>query len=162
MRISDEELNAKINKIGKYMSMHEQNDNTILNLESRLRKRIQNLKVNGVNREVLQETVSVYEVVRGCADRIRAFQRNADAIKQEVKNREQSKKLDAKLAESLCGPKVNASCLNYNKDSYGEESCAVKMDMTYCGLNCPYATNRPCSNVVDGRGRVVNKRKSLW
>ena len=52
----------------------------------------------------------------------------------------------------------NTKCKNFSFTD-GEALCEIKMDLQYCGNNCPYATNQVCSNKVGGKGMTVVYKK---
>ena len=54
----------------------------------------------------------------------------------------------------------NKSCRYYCEDSYGEKSCSIGMDMTFCTKDCAYGSNVKGHTEVYKEDRILRgKRK---
>ena len=152
--------------------------NKMANLEERLEKCFQNVEKfrnrmiqNGYSYEMLEEFNKAIQPITQHYNEIRkARKKIEDAQKaiQEARQREEDalKKRQRQLIEHVvltaAVPEFpfNTKCRNFSFTD-GEAICEIKMDLQYCGKNCPYATNQVCSNKVDGKGMTVvyNKRR---
>ena len=148
------------------------------NLEERLEKCFQNVEKyrnrmiqNGYSYEMLEEFNKAIQPITQHYNEIRkARKKIADAEKaiQETRQRDEEalKKRQRQLIEHVvltaAVPEFpyNTKCRNFSFTD-GEAICEIKMDLQYCGKNCPYATNQVCSNKVNGKGMTVvyNKRR---
>lgn len=152
--------------------------NKMANLEDRLEKCFQNVEKyrnkmiqNGYSYEMLEEFNKAIQPITQHYNEIRkARKKISDAEKaiQEARQREEDalKKRQRQLIEHVvltaAVPEFpyNTKCRNFSFTD-GEAVCEIKMDLQYCGKNCPYATNQVCSNKVNNKGMTVvyNKRR---
>ena len=159
----------RINKLEKKMDKFQ-------NIEDRLEKCFKNVEKyrdkmiqNGYSYAMLQEFNSAiqpitqhYNEIRNMRDRIakaRAAVEEAErSAKQKLRSRQEKLIEHVVLTAAVPEFPYNTKCRNFSFTD-GEAICEIKMDLQYCGANCPYATNQVCSNKVDGKGMTVVYKK---
>lgn len=166
--MTSKELEEKIKSIEKKMEKME-------NLEERLEKAFQNVEryrdkmiQNGYSYQMLEEFNHAIQPITQHCNEIRNARKKIAMLQEEQMRMEQAerqKKSDRAsmlishlvLQQAQMFP-YNTKCRNFSFTD-GEAICEIKMDLQYCGNNCPYATNQVCSNKVDGKGRTVAYKK---
>lgn len=159
-------LEAKLDKI---QNIEERLEKCFKNVEKFRNKMIQ----NGYSYAMLEEFNKAIQPITQHFNEIRNARKKLQALKDEQERMEREAKekrnervrnfgryvdqINLEPKEEPVFP-YHADCKNFTW-SEGEASCDVKMDLQYCGRNCPYATTEPCSNKVDGKGRTVAYKK---
>ena len=152
-------------KVDKFQNIEDRLEVCFKNVEKFRNKMIQ----NGYSYEMLQEfnsaiqpIVQHYNEIRNMRERIRkANEAIADAERREKETlRARQETLIKHVVLTAAAPEFpyNTKCRNFSFTD-GEALCEIKMDLQYCGSNCPYATNQVCSNKVDGKGMTVVYKK---
>lgn len=152
-------------KLGKIQNIEERLEKGFRNVEKFRDKMIQ----NGYSYAMLEEFNKAIQPISQHYNEVRNMRKKIEAAKEAIRDarkREQEKEsarkrqlIDHVVLTAAQFP-YNTKCRNFSFTD-GEALCEIKMDLQYCGNNCPYATNQVCSNKVDGKGMTVvyNKRR---
>jgi len=165
-----ERINGLENKLDKMQNLEERLEKCFKNVEKFRDKMIQ----NGYSYQMLEEfnkaiqpITQHYNEIQNARKKLAMLQEEQKRMEQEVREKRNERvRSFGKYADQINLEPVkedpvfpyHAKCKNFTW-SEGEASCDVKMDLQYCGRNCPYATTEPCSNKVDGKGRTVAYKK---
>ena len=167
--MTDKELQEKIDaverKLEKMQTLEERLEKSFRNVERFRDKMIQ----NGYSYEMIEEFNKAIQPITQHYNEIRNARKKVQMLKEEKarkerERKEQLRKRQEKLIEHVvltaAAPvyPFNTTCGNFSFVD-GKEICEIKMDLSYCGKNCPYATNQVCSNQVDGKGMTVVYKK---
>ena len=106
-----------------------------------------------INEPESEEKFARLEIIDYAIGRVSGIvNRNRKLEKQKIRKAEEKAKAERKAKfekelEQLNNPYIqeyNVTCRHYC-ESGGERYCGIDMDMTFCGANCAFATNRPGS-----------------
>lgn len=144
------------------------------NIEERLEvcwKNVEKFRYNMINKgysyAMVEEFTKAIQPVQQHVNEIRHMRKKLENIQkaqQERENRLKEREAERKAAlidrytQATKMFPYNTNCRNFSFTD-GNAICDVKMDLTYCNNNCPYCTNRPSSNKVDYKGRVIPKKR---
>ena len=165
LKLLEDKVRACERKLEKMANLEERLEKCFQNVEKFRDKMIQ----NGYSYAMLEEfNKAIQPIVQHCNEMRKARKKIRDAEEAirdaQKRDKEALRSRQEKLIEHViltaAAPvyPFNTKCGHFSF-SEGKEHCEVKMDMVYCGQNCPYATNQVCSNKVDGKGMTVAYKK---
>ena len=153
------------NKLNKMQNIEERLEKCFQNVEKFRDKMIQ----NGYSYAMLEEFNKAIQPITQHYNEIRNYRKRLAATEEAIREARQREKealtarqqrLIERVVLTAATPQFpyNTKCKNFSFTD-GEALCEIKMDLQYCGNNCPYATNQVCSNKVDGKGMTVVYKK---
>lgn len=164
LKLLEDKVRACERKLEKMANLEERLEKCFQNVEKFRDKMIQ----NGYSYAMLEEfNKAIQPIVQHCNEMRKARKkiRDADDAIREVDERDrkalrarQEKLIERVILTAAPQFPYNTNCRNFSFTD-GEAICEIKMDLQYCGNNCPYATNQVCSNKVDGKGNTVVYKK---
>ena len=163
IKILEERVQACEKKLEKMQNLEERLEKAFRNVEKYRDKMIQ----SGYSYQMLQEfNAAVQPITQHCNEirnarkKIQLANDLVDRLEQEETERAQKRK-QALMERIVLKPAefpYNHKCRNFSFTD-GEALCEIKMDLQYCGKNCPFATTEPCSTTVDSKGNAVFRKK---
>ena len=154
-----ERLQSIENKIDKIQNIEERLEKCFQNVEKFRDKMIQ----KGYSYAMLEEFNHAIQPITQHYNEIRNARKKLEILKEEQRRlAKEEEEINAKRRAVIVGKlnefPYNHKCRNFSFVD-GQAMCEVKMDLTYCNRNCPYATGEVCSYKVDARGNTVVKKK---